>query len=530
MNRRKWSMSGSLKVLLCVFWLFAIILPLIRMLSTMATVDVRAVISARKFSKALQQSLKASCTATLISVSLAGVLSWAVARTNVRHKTILNTLITVPMLIPSISHGIGFINLFGTNGLIANLNIFGFKGIVMGSIMYSFPTAFLMFNDAFKYIDNSLYENARVLGLNRWETFRKITFPYMRKSFFPSLFAVFTLIFTDYGVPLTIGGNYITLPVYLYKQVIGLLDFSKGTIIGLFLLIPATISFLMDAFRKDHEVNDNVVNPYVVQPNKVRDVICAIVSYSVIVLMVAILGSFVYLSFVHKFPSDMSLSLDHFGYLARNDLSKYFFNSLIISVATSVLGTTIAYASAVMVTRSNNNLRKLIHILSIVSMSIPGIVLGLSYIIAFRKTPVFNTYVIIVICNIVHFTSSPYLLAYNALNKVNKTYEDLGATYDINTAKITWKVLIPVTRGTILEMFSYIFVNSMMTISAVAFLYNSSTMPLSLLINRYENSLMMEETAIISLLILVVNLLVKSAVYLIKRKDARRKKEHELNL
>ena len=97
MNRRKWSMSGSLKVLLCVFWLFAIILPLIRMLSTMATVDVRAVISARKFSKALQQSLKASCTATLISVSLAGVLSWAVARTNVRHKTILNTLITVPM-------------------------------------------------------------------------------------------------------------------------------------------------------------------------------------------------------------------------------------------------------------------------------------------------------------------------------------------------------------------------------------------------------------------------------------------------
>ncbi|MBO4218772.1 MAG: ABC transporter permease subunit, partial [Erysipelotrichaceae bacterium] len=273
-----------------------------------------------------------------------------------------------------------------------------------------------------------------------------------------------------------------------------------------------------------------VVNAYVVPENRVRDVICAILSYSVIVLMVAILGSFVYLSFVRKFPSDMSLSLFHFGYLARNDLSKYFFNSLIISVATAILGTTIAYSSAVMVTRSNNALRRLIHIQSIVSMSIPGIVLGLSYIIAFRKTPVFNTYAIIVICNIVHFTSSPYLLAYNALNKVNKTYEDLGATYDINTAKITLKVLIPVTRGTIMEMFSYIFVNSMMTISAVAFLYNSSTMPLSLLINRFENSLMMEETAIISLLILVVNLLVKSAVYLIKRKDAKRKQEYELNL
>ena len=55
--KRKWTMSSSLKILLCIFWLFAIILPLIRMLSTMATVDVGAVIGARKFSKALRQSL-----------------------------------------------------------------------------------------------------------------------------------------------------------------------------------------------------------------------------------------------------------------------------------------------------------------------------------------------------------------------------------------------------------------------------------------------------------------------------------------
>ena len=91
MNVKKWTMSRSLKILLCIFWLFAIILPLVRMLSTMATVDVAAVISARKFSKALRQSLTVSFTATLISVSLAGLLSWAVARTNVRHKTVFST-------------------------------------------------------------------------------------------------------------------------------------------------------------------------------------------------------------------------------------------------------------------------------------------------------------------------------------------------------------------------------------------------------------------------------------------------------
>ncbi len=52
---RRWTMSGTLKILLCIFWLFAIVLPLARMLSTMADVDVGAIIRTKKFSKALVQ-------------------------------------------------------------------------------------------------------------------------------------------------------------------------------------------------------------------------------------------------------------------------------------------------------------------------------------------------------------------------------------------------------------------------------------------------------------------------------------------
>nr|MCR5067587.1 ABC transporter permease subunit [Erysipelotrichaceae bacterium] len=236
--------NRALGILLTVFFTVTVLYPFFCLIAAIEPGSLQPLIESAQFKKALLNSLSVTSFSTVIALAIAYTIAFTINRTKIRHREFLTMLFTLPMLIPSISHGIGFINLFGTNGLIANLEIFGFKGIVMGSIMYSFPTAFLMFNDAFKYIDNSLYENARVLGLNRWETFRKITFPYMSKSFFPSLFAVFTLIFTDYGVPLTIGGNYITLPVYLYKQVIGLLDFSKGTIIGMFLLIPATISFL----------------------------------------------------------------------------------------------------------------------------------------------------------------------------------------------------------------------------------------------------------------------------------------------
>ena len=91
--KRKWTISRSLQLFLCVFWLVAIILPLVRMLSKMADVDVGAIITTRNFIKALRQSLVASSVATMISTCLAGGLAWAVARTKVRHKTILNTII-----------------------------------------------------------------------------------------------------------------------------------------------------------------------------------------------------------------------------------------------------------------------------------------------------------------------------------------------------------------------------------------------------------------------------------------------------
>ena len=68
MKSKKWTMSSSLKILLCIFWLFAIILPLVRMLSTMATVNVFNIITAKKFSKALIQSLTVTAVSTLISV------------------------------------------------------------------------------------------------------------------------------------------------------------------------------------------------------------------------------------------------------------------------------------------------------------------------------------------------------------------------------------------------------------------------------------------------------------------------------
>ena len=521
--KRRWTPSTGLKLLLCVFWLFAIILPLIRMLSNMASVDVLAVMSTRKFSKALSQSLTVASTATAISVSLAGLLSWCVARTNIKHKTIINTLLTVPMLIPSISHGMGLIIILGANGWLSRLvglnsGIYGFSGIVIGSVMYSFPVAYLMLYDVLRYEDGTPYEAADVMGLKAKDRFFAITFPYLRKPLISVVFATFTMIITDYGVPLMVGGKYSTLPVMMYQDVIGMLDFGKGSVIGVILLAPALIACILDMANRDKGNAAFVGKPFGIKKNRNRDNVAKAICILIVVLVFLPIGSFAILSFVNNYPIDMSLSLSKANQAIKMGAIQYLGNSLIIAVVVSFLGTTLAVFNAYMTARNKTKLSYPLHLMSITSLAIPGLVLGLSYVMFFKGSIIYGTFAILFLVNSMHFFSSPYLMAYNTFGKINENLEDVGATMGINRWTMIKDVLLPQARGTILEMMSYFFVNCMMTISAVSFLANVGDKPIALMITQFEGQMQLECAAFVSLIILIVNVAMKFCVYLAKKR------------
>ncbi len=159
------------------------------------------------------------------------------------------------------------------------------------------------------------------------------------------------------------------------------------------------------------------------------------------------------------------------------------------------------------------------------SMAIPGIVLGLSYVIFFHGTAFYGTILIVVLVNSVHFFSSPYLMMYNTLSKLNHNLEDVGASLGIGRFRLIWNVILPAVWTTLLEMAVYFFVNSMMTISAVSFLSPPSPKPVSLMINQFEAQLLMECAALVSLMILLVNVIMKVSALLIKKYIGKVKKK-----
>ena len=75
------------------------------------------------------------------------------------------------------------------------------------------------------------------------------------------------------------------------------------------------------------------------------------------------------------------------------------------------------------------------HLIAITSLAIPGLVLGLSYVMTFKNTPIYGTILILILVNLVHFFASPYLMMYNTFGKINQNLESVGQTLGISRIK-----------------------------------------------------------------------------------------------
>ena len=109
-------------------------------------------------------------------------------------------------------------------------------------------------------------------------------------------------------------------------------------------------------------------------------------------------------------------------------------------------------------------------------------------------------------------------MMYNGLHKLNEHLEAVGATLGISRLRMIRDVFLPQSRGTLTEMAAYFFVNSMMTISAVSFLVTAANKPVALMIPQFEAQMQIEAAAIVSLVILLVNLLMRKLLQVARNK------------
>ena len=116
-----------------------------------------------------------------------------------------------------------------------------------------------------------------------------------------------------------------------------------------------------------------------------------------------------------------------------------------------------------------------------------------------------NTFIIIIACNIIHFYSTPYLMMKNSLSKMNASWETTAMLMGDNWVKTIVRVVTPNAISSLLGVFSYYFINAMVTISAVIFIAGARTMVITTKIKELQYFNKFNEIFVLSLLILVTN-------------------------
>ena len=206
----------------------------------------------------IKNSLVIAVISTVVTVTLAFWFAYALNRSCMRFKGFFRLVAMAPILVPSLLPGIALVYLFGNQGMIKELlfgaSIYGPIGIVIGSVFFTFPHAFIIISTALAISDARLYEAAASLRSTPWRTFWTVTIPGARYGLISAAFVVFNLVITDFGLPKVIGGQFNVLAVDIYKQVIGQQNFEMGAVVSVVLVIPAIFAFAIDRLVQSKQV------------------------------------------------------------------------------------------------------------------------------------------------------------------------------------------------------------------------------------------------------------------------------------
>ena len=180
---------------------------------------------------ALVLSLKVALWATFINLIIGVGSGYILARKNIWGKELIDTVLTLPMVMPPTVLGYYLLVLIGKNGFIGqwleqyfNFNlIFTWQGAVIAATIVSFPLVFKPARAAFESLDSQLEQAARVLGISNAGVFLRITLPLAWRGILAGVLLAFARSLGEFGATLMVAGSIPgqtqTLSIAVYEAV-----------------------------------------------------------------------------------------------------------------------------------------------------------------------------------------------------------------------------------------------------------------------------------------------------------------------
>ena len=488
----KFDSSRNSKSLLCawiivaVFFCVCVIFSLVCVLTSAKITDYRTVFTQPVWHSAMGNTFVQCICSSVLSVIVGYVFAYAVVKAEIPGKKFFSLVPIIHLITPPFVGGLAFILLFGKQGFITHtilgldVSLYGFWGLLVAQVLSFFPMAFLICSQVLRGINTNIEQSARSLGAGEFRIFLTVTLPLSWPGILSSFLFIAVSVLSDFGNPLIVGGRFRVLAVEIYTQLTGWLNIGTSAVLGIVLVIPSVILFLLqNRISKKLEVKTATVGGKsygIVQTNRVP-VLTKIILFSFVLIfslfIIAQVIAIIAGSFQQLWGINTKLTLKHI--LAISNYGKELKNSVIFAMLSAVLSTVMATISSYLVHRTDVPLRKTLDVMAQLPSAIPGTLHGLSISIAANLLHFKNSTILIILAMTIAFMPFAYRIISNSFGQLGPNLDQRARSLGANQLISLLTVLVPLARGGLFSGFVYDFIRGVGTLSAVIFLVSFKT-------------------------------------------------------
>lgn len=354
-----------------------------------------------------------------VATGLALFLAYLNTRTDIPFKFLFRIISIIPMMIPHILFSVSWVLLLNPSNGLFNLflrqfpgcenvaiNIYSLPGMILVEGLLDLPIAYLILAPAMASFDIALEESSKVCGGSILRTLFRVTLPVLRPAILAAFILSLVRSLASFAVPSVVGmpGRIYVLATHIYQSIsTGFsADFGKAAAIGMSVLATSitlifVYRYLTSASEKYVTISGRGYRPSVIELKRARYPLFAVVCVlSMVLILLPVLVLF-YTSLVpySMIPSARAFSLmswRHWIEVINDPISILSLkNSVFLGVAGATLGVTLSIFVAYAIIKVRSRASGLLEMLSFLSFSFPGIVIGVGFMWFFVRTPLYAT-------------------------------------------------------------------------------------------------------------------------------------------
>jgi iron(III) transport system permease protein len=470
------------------------------------------VLSGRLYINALLNSLILGAWTGLFSLLIGLVLAWAVSRTDVPGKRFIQATATLSYLLPPFLTAIAFTYLFSPNAGLINVlmrdvlgvpwltfNIFSMTGLVIVTVMHTFPFVYLLAASALQSVDASYEEAAQILGASKLRTAFSITAPLVAPAVLSGTLLAFVNAIALFGSQAIIGlpGRIVTLPTRIYALFDYPPEYGLASALSLvFVILTVAALYLQRSFlakRSYVTLGGKGSRPQLMELGVFRWVV---LGFAVIIFIIAILAPYATLIAVSfskswglEFWKNLTFANYKFILFDYNVTQRAIVNSLMLAIAAATLAVLLGVIMGWIDLRTRIPGRKVLDYASLIPLGLPGIVVAVALIQFWLAMPIalYGTLTILLLAYVGRYLPLGVRAANASLRQVDPSLEESAQILGANWTTTMREVTLPLIRPGLFAGWLLVFVPVIQELSASILLFSSSTITLAVAVyNLYE--------------------------------------------